>query len=116
MDQLAPLRGIATGRFFGGVGLSSAGTQFAMVMESSLYFVVNDATRSRYEKMGSSCFSYSTRKGRVAVRKYYAVPADLIEDQERLVAFAQESIRVAREANQSPTKRSNRSRVKRAPV
>ena len=116
MDQIAPLRGISTGRFFGGVGLSSAGTQFAMVMGSSLYFVVNDTTRPRYEKMGSSCFSYSTSKKRVAVRKYYAVPAELIEDQEQLVELAQEAIRVASAAKQGPTKRSNRSRVKRAPV
>ena len=116
MDQLASLRGVASDRFFGGVGLSSGGTQFAMVMGSSLYFVVNDATRLRYEKMGSSCFSYSSKKGRVAVRKYYAVPVELIEDQEQLVALAQESIRVAKSANQGPAKRSNRSRVKRAPV
>lgn len=116
MDQLASLQGIASGRFFGGVGLSSAGTQFAMVMGSSLYFVVDDATRQKYEKMGSTCFSYNTRKGRVAVRKYYAVPADLIEDQEQLVALAQESIQVARSIQKSPTKRSSRSRVKRAPA
>lgn len=116
MDQLASLRGIARGRFFGGVGLSSAGTQFAMVMGNTLYFVVNDATRSKYEKMGSSSFSYSTSKRRIVVRKYYAVPAELIEDHEQLVALAQESIRVATSAKPSPTRRSNRSRVKRAPV
>lgn len=116
MDQLASLQGMASGRFFGGVGLSSAGTQFAMVMGSSLYFVVDDATRSKYEKMGSTCFSYNTRKGRVAVRKYYAVPAELIEDQEQLVALAQESIQVARSIQKGPTKRSSRSRVKRAPA
>jgi DNA transformation protein len=87
-----------------------------MIMGSSLYFVVDDTTRPRYEKMGSGCFSYDTKKKRVAVKKYYSVPADLIEDQEQLVALAQESIRVARSAKKSPTKRSNRSRVKRAPV
>lgn len=116
MDQLASLQGIASGRFFGGVGLFSAGTQFAMVMGNSLYFVVDDATRSKYEKMGSTCFSYNTRKGRVAVRRYYAVPAELIEDQEQLVALAQESIQVARSIQKSPTKRPSRSRVKRGPA
>jgi DNA transformation protein len=62
MDQLASLRGIASGSFFGGVGLTSAGTQFAMIMGNSLYFVVDDTTRPRYEKMGSGCFSYDTKK------------------------------------------------------
>lgn len=111
MDQLASLR-VASGRFFGGTALSSAGTQFAMVMGNSLFFVVDDTTRPKYESMGSSCFSYSARKGRVDVRKYYAVPTDLIEDQEQLVALAKESIQAANAAKQRPTKRSSRSRAR----
>jgi DNA transformation protein and related proteins len=111
-DQLTSLRGIASARFFGGVGLSSAGTQFAMVMGSSLYFVVDDATRGKYEEMGSTCFTYGTSKGRVAVKKYYEVPAELIEDSDQLTALARESIRVARSSKGSPAKR--RSRAKRA--
>jgi DNA transformation protein and related proteins len=107
MDQLASLRGIASGSFFGGVGLTSGGTQFAMIMGNSLYFVVDDTTRPKYEKMGSSCFSYDTKKKRVAVKKYYSVPADLIEDQEQFVALAKESIRVAGLAKQSPAKKSS---------
>ena len=115
MDQLAPLRGITNGRFFGGVGLSFYGTQFAMIMSSSLYFVVDESTRSKYEEMGSSCFSYGTKKGRVEVRRYYAVPAELLKDQEQLIALARESIKVASSEEKSPTSRSTRSRVKRAP-
>jgi DNA transformation protein len=111
-DQLAPLGRVSAGRFFGGVSLCSEGTQFAMIMSSSLYFVVDDSTRSKYEKMGSSCFSYGTKKGRVEVRKYYVVPADLIDDQEQLVEFARESIRIARNTKNGPTSRSTRSRAK----
>jgi DNA transformation protein and related proteins len=114
-DQLAPLRGISTSRFFGGIGLSSEGTQFAMLMAGSLYFVVDDCTRPKYQKMGSSCFSYGTKNGRVEVAKYYAVPAELLEDQEQLVSLARESIRVASSLKESRTSRSTRSRVKRAP-
>jgi len=66
--------------------------------------------------MGSDCFSYDTKKKRVAVKKYYSVPADMLEDQEQLVALARESIRVARSAKKSPAKRSNQSRVKRASI
>ena len=95
LEQLAPLRGVANKSFFGGVGFVSGDTQFAMIMGSVLYFVVDDTTRPNYQRMGSGCFSYATKKGRVDVRKYFAVPAELIEDQERLVALAKESIRVA---------------------
>lgn len=111
-DQLGSLRGVSTSRFFGGTGLSSEGTQFAMIMGGSLYFVVDDRTRPKYERMGSSCFSYDTKKGRVAVGKYYAVPAELLEDQEQLVSLARESIRVANSLKGSQTSRSTRSRAK----
>src|SRR3546814_9169231 len=55
-EQLAPLREMASARFFGGVGLAVGGVQFAMLMDSSLYFAVSDATRPRYEALGSRCF------------------------------------------------------------
>ena len=104
-DQLISLRGVSTGRFFGGMGLSSEGTQFAMIMGNALYFVVDDSTRLKYEKMGSNCFSYSTKKGRIDVRKYYAVPTEVMEQQEQLVALARESISIAEQSKSSPTGR-----------
>lgn len=115
-DQLTSLRGVSIGRFFGGIGLSSEGTQFAMIMGSTLYFVVDDSTRPKYERMGSDCFSYSTKKGRVDVRKYYAVPAEVIEEQEQFVALAQESIRIASLSKRIPTSRSSTMRPKRRAV
>ena len=96
MEQLAPIKGLASGRFFGGVGLSADSTQFAMVMGNSLYFVVDGSTRAQYEKMGSLCFGYNTKKGRVEVKKYFQVPGELLEDPATLVALAMESIEVAR--------------------
>jgi DNA transformation protein and related proteins len=107
LEQLAPLRDVASKSFFGGTGFVSGDTQFAMVMGSVLYFVVDDATRPSYEKMGGGCFSYATKKGRVDVRKYFSVPAELIENQERLVVLARESICVA-----SAAKRGSKSRTK----
>jgi DNA transformation protein len=116
LEQLAPLRDVASKSFFGGVGLVSGDTQFAMVMGSVLYFVVDDATRPNYERMGSSCFSYDTKKRRVAVKKYYAVPAELIEDQDRLVALAKESIQVAHSLKKPSAKRAKSTTRKSAPI
>lgn len=96
LEQLEPIRELTSSRFFGGVGLSARAVQFAMIMGNSLYFVVDDETRPKYEKMGSSCFSYRTRKGSVDVKKYYEVPGDLLEDRERLLDLARESIEIAR--------------------
>jgi DNA transformation protein len=105
IEQLTPLRGVERSRFFGGIGLAFNGVQFAMVMDSTLYFVVDDTTRPKYEQMKSSCFFYETKKRRVEVKKYYTVPAELIEDQDRLVSLAKESIRVASSAKSSKPKR-----------
>ena len=95
MEQLAAIAGVTSGRFFGGTGLSVNSAQFAMVMGNSLYFAVDSATRPKYEQMGSSCFSYNTKNGRVQVKRYFQVPADALEDQGTLVALATEAIQVA---------------------
>ena len=94
-EQLVALRGLSHGRFFSGTGFSLDGVQFGMIIQGTLYFVVDDATRPEYVARGSQCFSYSTRKRRVEVKRYYSVPAELIEDQEQLVGLARESIRIA---------------------
>jgi DNA transformation protein len=121
LEQLAPLRGAASKKFFGGVALLCDGAQFAMVMGSELYFVVDDSTRPNYERMGSHCFAYTTKKGQVAVRKYYTVQAQLIEDQDQLVTLARESIRVASSLKSpaprtKPARKSSKKRAKAGPA
>ncbi len=94
-EQLHAVHAFSTTRMFGGVGLTSSGIQFGMIMSNSLYFVVDDETRPAYEKMGSSCFSYVTRKGRINVKRYYEVPAEAIEEPDRLIELATSSIAIA---------------------
>lgn len=96
IDQLSAIHNLKSGRFFGGTGLSAGGVQFAMVMKSALYFVVNDSTRPKYISKGSECFSYATKNGRTNVKKYYQVPEDIIENQAELAAWAHEAIQIAR--------------------
>lgn len=106
VEQLAPIGGVASGRFFGGIGLSAGGLQFAMMMGNTLYFAVNEATRPKYLAMGSACFAYNTKKGRVEVKRYQAVPADVLEDPASLVSLAREAIEVARTLKKSGVKKS----------
>lgn len=92
LELLEPIHEITSGRFFGGTALSSGAAQFAMIMGNTLYFAVDDATRAKYQAMGSTCFSYATKKRRVDVTRYYEVPGDLFEDRDQLLALARESI------------------------
>ena len=95
LEFLQALGPIQTGRFFGGVGISTGALQFAMIMGNSLYFVVDEDTRKKYEQAGMQPFSYITKKGRVQVRKYFELPEDVLTDSEQLRQWASEALRVA---------------------
>lgn len=95
VELLSPVGPLTVGRFFGGVGVSRASVQFAMIMDNSLYFVVDDSTRPRYEAAGMGPFSYRTKKGRVQVRHYFELPESVLSDPDELRVWAAESVRVA---------------------
>lgn len=94
-EQLASVHEVRSKRLFSGAGLSVHGVTFAMIIGNVLYFVVDDTTRPAYEAMGSQCFSYTTKVRRVDVKRYHEVPAELIEDRERLAALAREALEIA---------------------
>lgn len=112
LELLEPIGPVKISRFFGGVGISHGLVQFAMIMGNSLYFVVNDNTRQKYEKVGMTAFSYTTKKGRVQVRKYFELPEEILTDTEQLRLWAGESLQVAANTNK-PNKTLNRTRQKR---
>jgi len=94
-ELFSPLCNLEEGKFFGGFAFKSGSKQFAIIMGNTLYFCVNDKTRPKYEALGMEPFSYSTKKGRVNVKKYYSAPEDLFEDNEKLVEWANEAINSA---------------------
>ena len=94
-ELLAPLGDIRDGKFFGGYAMKHGTRQFAMVMGNTLYFRVDDGSRLAYEKRGSKPFSYSTKNGVVQVRKYYAVPVELLDDPVQLVVWARQAVAAA---------------------
>ena len=92
LEAVGPVR---TSRFFGGVGISQGAVQFAMIMGSNLYLVVDDNTRSKYESAGMAPFSYTTKKGRIQVRRYFELPEEILTDPDELRIWVRESIEVA---------------------
>ena len=98
LELLEPLGRVRTTRFFGGIGLCVGNAQFAMIMGNSLYFVVDDSTRPKYEKAGMVPFAYLTKKGRVLVRRYFELPEEILTDAQALKLWAAESIKLAARA------------------
>jgi len=100
LEQLQAIPALRSKPFFGGMGVTTHGLQFAMLMGNTLYLVVDNITRPTYEALGSVCFSYQTAKKTVNVKKYFSVPAHIIEEQDELMIWARTSIQIATQANQ----------------
>ena len=66
-----------------------------MIIDDVLYFVVDDTTRPKYEEKGMHPFSYQKKTGVVNVRKYYAAPEELFEDEEQMTEWAREALETA---------------------
>jgi DNA transformation protein and related proteins len=80
---------------FGGFGLRSGETFFGIIMDDTLYFAVDAASRSAYEDLGSKCFSYDSKNRTVESKRYFEVPPDVIEDPAQLVDFARSAVLAA---------------------
>jgi DNA transformation protein len=104
LDFLEPLFPSTIVRFFGGAGVYFDTVQFAMIMDNTLYFAVDEGSRQKYEQAGMQPFSYMTKRGRVQVRKYFELPEDELNVQEQLKIWANESIQVAYNTKKSKRK------------
>lgn len=101
VDVLNGVGDIESTRFFGGTGIKLDGTQFAMIMRGTLYFVVSPDLREQFKALGSEPFSYATKNGQKLVQRYYAVPDELVEDAQALCAAANVAFAYARKTSRA---------------
>lgn len=96
LDCMAGLGPVRSVRFFSGTGLTMDGVQFAMITKTSrLFFVVDDATRPRYQAAGMEPFWYTRSTGRREVQRWYELPEDVLMDPDELRRWAADAIRIA---------------------
>lgn len=104
LDQLARVPALRARRMFGGVGLYSGETFFAILAGDELYLKVDERTRPRYEEAGSHAFKpYADRPMTMA---YWCVPLGVLEDAAELVAWAREAIGVSATGPQTRRRKS----------
>ena len=96
VDLLAPMGDVELRRFFGGWGLVYDSLQFGVVLGGTLYFCVDDGSRQKYIDAGSEPFEYDTKKRRVTVKRFYEVPAELLEGSGDIVEWVEEALEVSR--------------------
>jgi len=97
LDLLVPLGNIKVRKMFGGYGIYQDKIFFALIAENVLYFKVAENNYSVYESYGSKPFSYDRENKTVALKSYWEVPVDILENHEKCMEWAQLAIKTARE-------------------
>ncbi len=97
-ELLEPLGPVVFKRLFSGEGISLSGVTFAFVMGQTLYLRVDDDSRPAFEDAGMEPFAYDTRRKRVTVRAFYAMPEDLYEDADEFRDWARAALAAAQAA------------------
>jgi DNA transformation protein len=87
IDALTPLGHARARSMFGGYGLYLDGLITGIIAWDMLYLKVDDGNRADYESAGSQPFTYDGR-GKPIAMSYWEVPAEIIEDPERLRDWA----------------------------
>lgn len=89
-DQLAGMRGLSCKAMFGGYGLYAGETFFGIIYRGQLYFKTDAKTRPAYVARGMKPFRPSAKQ---TLKTYYEVPANVLEDGDQLMAWAQQAVR-----------------------
>ncbi|MGO4317953.1 TfoX/Sxy family protein [Agrobacterium sp. MCAB5] len=95
VDQLSDWAKITTKPLFGAVALYRNDNVFAMAWQGALYFKVDDDSRAQYETAGSHTLGYSHEGEDHALKSYWTVPADILEDNEKLHEWADRAYQAA---------------------
>ena len=92
LDQLRTIAPVTAKAMFGGVGIYSRGTFFALIANDTLYFKTNETTRGRYEDAGSHAFNPFNKRP----MSYWELPADILENEDELRDWMRAALEAAR--------------------
>ncbi|MDE3017107.1 MAG: TfoX/Sxy family protein [Pseudomonadota bacterium] len=108
IDLLAPWGEVTAKAMFGGYGMYRQGQIFAILVDDTLYFKVDDQTQADYEATGSEPFTYEA-KGKHVAMSYWQVPLDALDDPDMLLSWAEKAYQAARRSkNKKKLKASKR--------
>ena len=107
LDQLEGLSAVSSRPMFGCIGLYSADVFFAIIDDGRLYFITDETNRPGYVRAGMKAFH--------ALRSYYEVPVDVLEDDALLRVWAREAVEVQVRCRARHRRPQARSRPRRRP-
>jgi DNA transformation protein and related proteins len=109
LEQLSGVPNVITKRMFGGIGIYSDGTFFAVIDNDTLFFKVDETLAKRYRDKRMPPFA--PIPGAKPMMGYYQVPPDILEDQRALGQWARDSIASAKDRIGSKVRPAVRSKV-----
>jgi DNA transformation protein len=89
LDQLVGMDDVEARRLFGGHGLYRDATFFGIVHKGKLFFKIDESTVGEYRKGKMKPFRPSARQ---TLKSYYQVPAEVIEDADKLRGWAARAV------------------------
>ncbi len=89
LDQIRGMPVVTCRAMFGGYGLYQNGRFFGIIHKSRLYFKTHDWTKEHYVQQGMKPFRPNRSQ---TLKNYYEVPADVIEDPDCLITWAQDAV------------------------
>jgi DNA transformation protein len=90
LDQLQEMADIGAHRMFGGYGLYQNETFFGIIHKGRVYFKIDESTVGEYRRWKMKSFRPNAKQ---TLKTYYQVPAEILEDAERLGEWAARAIR-----------------------
>jgi DNA transformation protein and related proteins len=94
-EQLAPLGGVTMRRMFGKTGVFCNGLMFGMVTNDTLYFRVDDETRTAFEEAASVPPLNYEKQGRMIDLSFWRAPERLFDEPDELVGWARAALAAA---------------------
>jgi DNA transformation protein and related proteins len=93
LEQMGRVAPVTSRAMFGGVGVYSGGLFFALMDNDTVYLKVDDTNRPDFEAAGMGPFRPFEGAGAMG---YYELPAELLEDLDRLRPWMDAALDVAR--------------------
>jgi DNA transformation protein len=98
-DVLGHISDITSRKMFGGYGVYLDGVIFAIITaDGELRFKANDETKEQYESLGGKQFIYTGHKKGPMPMPYWQVPAEIMEDRERIAEWAHEAAEISKQS------------------
>lgn len=94
-EQLAPLSRLSLRRMFGKTGVFCDGVMFAMVMDNTLYFRVDDHNRETFKEAESSPPLNYAKGGAMIDLSFWRVPERLFDEPDEFITWARAALAAA---------------------